>query len=56
MRIAIGAAGIRGLPAIVEIQLGRVTERPPAGAAVQGQGRYEFSIGQDQSGLLDGGR
>jgi len=40
------------MPAIVETQFRGVTDRPPAGTAVQGQCRYEFSIGKDQRRLL----
>jgi len=54
MRITIWAGGFRRLPTIVETQLRRVPDRPPAGAAIQGQSGHEISIRKDQGGLLVG--
>jgi hypothetical protein len=57
VQVTIFAARLRSLPAIVEIRFPRISDRPPAGAAVQGQGRYEFSVGQRSRGLdVDAGR
>src|SRR5258705_13079380 len=56
MGVTIRTAGLRPPAAIVEVPICRIADRPFAGAAVQGEGGYEVSVGPFESGQLLSGQ